>query len=185
MQPHATNLRTVLWCSLTLLAGILLSACGGGDTSEPAAAAPQSSADPRAVSQDNPCSVLLPSEVAEILGRASDLREIVDEETCHYHFDPGPDGMKTADGETFIEVKMHWVDGKMSVTAARMAAQLLDPGGDAFEKLPDVGDEAWLAPLAAYLAFTKGDVGVEIDMRMLPGERDKAVQLAQRIAGRI
>jgi hypothetical protein len=33
--------------------------------------------------------------------------------------------------------------------------------------------------------FAQADVGVEIDMRMLPGEKEKAVRLAKLIASRI
>jgi len=52
-------------------------------------------------------------------------------------------------------------------------------------KLPGIGDEAWAAPMASYLAFSKGDVGVEIDMRMMPGESEKAIRLARLIASRL
>ena len=82
-------------------------------------------------------------------------------------------------------MKIHWTDGRTAITAARLAGKLLDPGAGAFEKLSGIGDEAWLAPFASYLAFSKGPVGVEIDMRMMPGEKEKAIHLAQRIASRL
>jgi len=129
---------------------------------------------------------MFPSEVAEILGVPSEMREVVDEVTCHYHFEPASTGQpKPARDENFIEVKIHWTDGRMAVTAARMAGKLLGSGSSGFEKLPGIGDEAWMSPMAAWLAFSKGDVGVEIDMRMMPGEKEKAVRLARLIAGRL
>jgi hypothetical protein len=114
------------------------------------------------------------------------MREVMDEATCHYHFTPAS-GSKPSSSrdETFIEVKIHWTEGRTAVTAARMAGKLLGGGSSGFEKLPGIGDEAWASPMAAYLAFSKGDVGVEIDMRMLPGEREKAIRLARLIASRL
>jgi len=129
---------------------------------------------------------MFPSEVGEILGLESDLREVVDDVTCRYHFTPA----RAADaplpsGETFIEVKVHRTDGRTAVTATRLAGQMLGGGSSGFEKVSGIGDEAWLAPMAAYLSFAKGDAGVEIDMRMLPGEREKTIRLAQLMASRL
>ena len=172
-----------------MIPAFAVTGCGGSDEGKgtpPASTAPGTSAKALKVSRDNPCSVLFPSEVAEILGVPSKMREVVDEVTCHYHFEPPrTDRPKAAGEETFIEVKMHWTDGKTAVLATRMAGQMLGGGSSGFEKLSGVGDEAWMAPLAAYLAFSKGDVGVEIDMRMMPGEKDKAIRLAQLIASRV
>ena len=39
--------------------------------------------------------------------------------------------------------------------------------------------------LASCVSFSKGDIGVEIDMPMLPGERETAIRLARLIAGRL
>ena len=175
--------------SCGLVAVILLGGCSGGSgrsgsssTKEPS----EKAARALTVSRDNPCSVLFPTEVGEILGVPSNMREITDEITCHYHFEPvNKDQSKIARTETFIEVKIHWTDGRAAITAVRLAGKLLDPGAGAFEKLSGIGDEAWLAPFASYLAFVKGPVGVEIDMRMMPGEREKAIRLAQRIASRL
>ena len=177
-----------LLCSL-MIPALGLIGCRGGDEAKSSPAtkgAPGGSAPALKVSRDNPCSVMFPSEVAEILGRPSNLREVVDEVTCHYHFEPAKsDRPKPAGEETFIEVKVHWTDGRTAVMATRMAGQLLGGGTSGFEKLSGVGDEAWMAPLAAYLSFSKGDVGVEIDMRMMPGEKEKSIRLAQLIASRI
>ncbi len=177
------------------VAALVLAGCAGGNSrngsSSPESSSPKEQPATAAsnnvkVNRANPCSVLLPTEVEEILGVPSDMREITDEVTCHYHFDPGSKAKAESPGkETFIEVKIHWTGGRTAITAARLAGKLLDPGAGAFEKLSGVGDEAWLAPSASYLAFTKGPVGVEIDMRMMPDQREKAIHLAQRIASRL
>ncbi len=65
-----------------------------------------------------------------------------------------------------------------------MAAQLF--GSDSgFEKLTGIGDEAWLGPMASILVFSKGDVGIELDLRMVPGGRNRGIRLARLIAGRL
>jgi len=175
--------------SFGILLAVVLSGCGGGSgskASSPVGETPGKAASAVKVSRDNPCSVMFPTEVEEILGLPSKMREVVDEVTCHYHFEPatGKQPKSTRD-ETFIEVKIHWTNGRMAVTAVRMAGKLLGSGSSGFEKLPGIGDEAWAAPMASYLAFSKGDVGVEIDMRMMPGEKEKAIRLARLIASRL
>lgn len=172
-----------------ILLATILAGCGGGSdqkAASPAGGAQGKVAPVLKVSRDNPCSVMFPNEVEEILGVPSRMREIVDEVTCHYDFEPvSASQPKTAADEHFIEVKIHWTDGRIAVTAARMAGKLLGSGSSGFEKLPGIGDEAWMAPMAAWLAFSKGDVGVEIDMRMMPGEKEKAIRLARLIASRV
>lgn len=175
--------------SQRILLAMVLAGCGSGSgqkAAAPAAEAPGKAAPAIKVSRENPCSVMFPTEVAEILGVPSKLREIVDEATCHYHFEPaGADQAKPSKDEHFIEVKIHWTDGRTAVAAARLAGRLLGGGSSGFEKLPGIGEEAWMAPMAAWLAFSKGNVGVEIDMRMMPGEKEKAVRLARLIASRV
>jgi len=184
MKPHWA-FRLSIGFGLAMVLG----GCGGGDghkAATPASESPGKAAGAVKVSRDNPCSVLFPSEVQEILGLPSELREVVDEVTCHYHFKPADTGHpKASQEETFIEVKVHWTDGRTAVMATRMAGKLLGGDSSGFEKLQGIGDEAWIAPMASYLSFSKGDVGVEIDMRMLPGEREKTIRLARLIASRV
>ena len=160
---------------------VILTACGG--SAPPAEQAATQSGDAVKMDRKNPCSVLLPTEIAEIFDVQSTLREIVEENICHYHFEQA-DGkqLKSADGESFVRVQFDWTDGKTLVMAQRLASKLVGGADSGFEQLQGIGDEAWMAPLASLLTFSKGDVGVEIDLRLLPGERDKAIQLAKRIA---
>jgi len=178
----------ILTLGFGMLLAMALGGCRGGNgqkASSPASEAPGKAVPAVKVSRDNPCSVMFPNEVGEILGVPSGVREIVDEATCHYHFEATKDSQpKSARDETFIEVKIHWTEGRTAVTALRMAGKLMGSSSGGFEKLSGIGDEAWLAPLGSYLAFSKGGVGVEIDMRMMP-EREKAVRLARLIASRL
>jgi hypothetical protein len=131
------------------------------------------------VKKDNPCSVLLPNEVGDILGVSISMREIVDETTCHFEYDK-----PAAGGPPYLEIKVHFEDGKTATIATRMASKML--GGDAgFEKLSGIGDEAWLGPMASALVFVKGNAGVEIDLRLVPDGREKGIRLAKLVAGRL
>jgi hypothetical protein len=166
----------------------ILAGCGSGsEPASPSAAAesPRQTAPALKVSRDNPCSVMLPTEVEKILGVPSQMREIMDEVTCRYHLESAGGKPKSARDETFIEVKIHWTEGRTAVTAARLAQRLLGGSLSGFEKLSGIGDEAWLAPMASFLTFSKGDVGIEIDMRMMSGEKEKAIRLAKLIASRV
>jgi hypothetical protein len=175
------RMRRVWTIALTL--GIVVLAGCGNSSPEQTAAKTDNAVN---VDRENPCSVMLPTEIEEIFGVKSNLRETVDDITCHYHFEQA-DGkqLKSEDGESFIRVQIHWTDGKTVVMAQRLAGNLIGGADSGFEQLQNIGDEAWMAPLASYLTFSKGDVGVEIDLRLFPGERDKAIRLAQRIAERI
>ncbi len=131
------------------------------------------------VTRGNPCSVLLPNEVADILGVPITLRDIVDDVTCHFDYEKPEAG-----GPEYFEMKVHFTGGAAVVQATRMASRML--GGDAgFEKLPGIGDEAWLGPMASTLVFMKGDVAVELDLRMVPDGRARGVRLAMLIASRL
>lgn len=176
---------------LTLAACAAMAACGGG-SNRPAeagaataaaavatASTPQGAAARVTVKRDNPCSVLLPNEVGDVLGVAISMREVVDETTCHFPYDK-----PEKDGPTLFAVEVHFEDGGTVVTAARMAGRAL--GGDAgFERLEGIGDEAWLGPLASMLVFVKSGVGVELDLRLVPDGREKGIRLAKLIASRL
>lgn len=154
----------------------------GSPADQPASAGAPRQAGPMprvVVTRDNPCSVLLPTEVGAILGVPITMREVVDEVTCHFDYEKPQEG-----GPEYFEMKVHFTGGQTAILATRMASRML--GGDAgFEKLPDIGDEAWLGPMASMLVFVKGDVGVELDLRMVPDGRAKGVRLATLVAGRL
>lgn len=131
------------------------------------------------VKRDNPCSVLMPGEVEQVLGTPITMREVVDEATCHFDYDKPEPG-----GPPYLEITVHFERGKAAIAATRMASRLL--GGDSgFERLPGIGDEAWLGPMASILVFAKGDASVEFDLRLVPDAREKGIRLAKLAAGRL
>ena len=193
---------------IALTAAVSIGACGASGSANPpheaaasgaAGAAPQSGRAPvAAFKKGNPCSMLLPNEVGQILGVRISMREVVDESTCSFPFEAPPaagapptseagaKSMAAAIGgaEPQVTITVHWDDGPTAVTATRMASKLF--GGDAgFEKLQGIGDEAWLGPMASMLVFSKGKVGIEIDLRLVPAGREKGIRLAKLIASRL
>jgi hypothetical protein len=167
------------------------------------------------VRRDNPCSVVLPQEVEEIVGVPVTLREVIDEQTCNFPFDKPTktqgQAARSAQGskqsvhsekedaeamakslaagmvgtEPRLVVKIYWDDGRQAILATRMAGKLLGGNDSGFEKLSGIGDEAWLGPMASNLTFVKGKTGVEIDLRMVPNGREPGIRLARLIASRL
>jgi len=188
MATRATRNHAVI----ALAAAVVIGACGAsGDARSPsdagaaglgAAGVPQSGRAPvAAFKKGNPCSMLLPNEVGQILGVTVTMREIVDESTCSFPFNAAPG----ATGEPpQLTLTVHWDDGPTAVAATRMTSKLF--GGDAgFEKLSGIGDEAWLGPMASMLVFSKGKLGIEIDLRLIPDAKEKGIRLAKLIASRL
>ena len=170
---------------LAVFALASLGACQGAgkDARQPggsAAAGAQAAGAPTVVvKRDNPCSVLLPGEAEQILGTPITMREVVDQVTCHFDYDKPEPG-----GPPYFEMKVYFEGGKTTVMATRMAGRML--GGDSgFEKLAGIGDEAWLGPMASLLVFSKGDAGVELDLRLVPDGREKGIRIAKLVAGRL
>ena len=58
-------------------------------------------------------------------------------------------------------------------------------GTDTFTTVPGVGDEAYLAPMNSSLLMRKGDVMVNIDMRVADLNAEAAKAMARKIAGRL
>jgi hypothetical protein len=171
--------------SLVLVSCVAVAACG--TSGAPREASPANAAAGHAggkapavvVTRGNPCSVLLPSEVAEVLGVAIAMREIVDDTTCHFVYDqPSPEGPE------HFAVTVHFTGGKAAWLATRAASRLFS--GDAgFERLTGVGDEAWLAPMASLLVALRGNASVEFDLRLVPDAREKGIRLARLVASRL
>ena len=181
--------------------------------SQPASQAKSGSAS-TAVNKENPCTLLTPAQVEEAVGLKFTIREIVDEVTCSYEFEeaaaeakqpspkPAGSGAKSDEDEAEAMAKaftvgatggtpkfsytIHWEDGKTAVMATRMANQLFGSEmKDAFTKLEGIGDEAWLGPLASTAVILKGDVAVELDLRLLPEGKERGTRLVKAIASRL
>ena len=53
------------------------------------------------------------------------------------------------------------------------------------EDLAGIGDDALMGPMDSFLAFTKGQTEVQIDLTQVPKGRDKGVAIARTIAPRL
>jgi hypothetical protein len=217
----------MLSCLSIVLVAVALpvTACGGGanggqasnaPASNAAAATSQAAGAAKAVNAPpgvaawtvtlkpgNPCSMLHPVEVEQIIGVPVAGREIADESTCNFPFaappkapagakpgDASPEAMAKAmaapmaGGPGQLSIKVYWDKGPTAIMATRMASKLL--GSDSgFERLEGIGDEAWLGPMASTLVFAKGKMAIEIDLRMVPDAREKGIRLAKLIASRL
>lgn len=213
------NQKTLTWMGIALVAAMSLCACRNGGSASGAGGASSTPGQTQTanvkVRRDNPCSVLLPQEVEQIVGVPVSMREILDEETCSFPFEKPLKGSSQApksvqggkqgahsekeDAEAMAKtlaagmvgteprlvVKVYWEDGRQAITATRMAGTLLGGNDSGFEKLSGIGDEAWLGPMASNLTFVKGKTGVEIDLRMIPNGREPGIRLARLIASRL
>ncbi|OFV98332.1 MAG: hypothetical protein A3F68_04275 [Acidobacteria bacterium RIFCSPLOWO2_12_FULL_54_10] len=187
--------------------------CQGGGSDESAnssTSSPKSNVSAPDVSKDNPCTLLTPQQVVEAVGLQPVMREIVDEVTCSYEFAETADTqMPSAEAQTKSEQEeaeamakdfavgasggtpkfsytIHWEDGQIVIAATRMANQMLGSEMEnAFIKLEGIGDEAWLGPLASTLVLRKGDIAVEMDLRLLPQGKERGPRLAKAIADRL
>jgi hypothetical protein len=182
---------------------------GGSGAASEAPAATKAAAD-SPVSKENPCTLLTMQQVKEAVQLEPVIREIVDEVTCSYEFFPPASSEKptatakqkseeekaeatakdftvgATGGAPKFSYTIHWADGKTAVMAARMAGKLLaSEMENAFTKIEGAGDEAWLGPLASTAIILKGDVAVELDLRLLPEGKERGTRLVKAIASRL
>jgi hypothetical protein len=68
---------------------------------------------------------------------------------------------------------------------AGMAFKGVGGGQGSFQPLEGIGDEAYIGPMGSTLMFRKGDVMVNIDLRMVGNNVDAAKVIAQKIAARL
>ncbi len=193
--------------TFVLVLALAAAACGGGG--KPAAGETGAAAPAARSGGDDPCSIVSAQEVGSILGVKVGEPEAEDAQTCRYPFDkpakaPGsgqgiagelkaPANDREAEemakslasafasGPPQLVVQVDRTDAATTIAATRMAASMT--GG--FEQLLDIGDEAWLGPMASTLTFKKGAVAVTLDLRTVPDARDKGQQLAKLIASRL
>ena len=199
--------------TVTIGMALLMAGCqGGGDgtsSSEPPAQARARADSP--VSKDNPCTLLTMQQVEEAVQLKPVMREVVDEVTCSYEFEAPAGSAKSPEaasekksdedeaeamakdftvgatgGTPKFSFTIHWEDGKTALTATRMANQMMASDMEnAFTKIEGAGDEAWLGPLASTAIVLKGDVAVELDLRLLPEGKERGTRLVKAIAGRL
>jgi hypothetical protein len=66
-----------------------------------------------------------------------------------------------------------------------MAFKGVAGGVGGFQSVAGIGDEAYAGPMGSTLMFRKGDVMVNIDLRMVGNNVDAAKVIAQKILARL
>ncbi len=123
------------------------------------------------------CTLVTKEEVGEALGTT------ISEATggtsnCQYALSAG--------NNQALAVQVTWQGGALAMKFASMAFNKGVAGGVAgFQQVAGIGDEAYVGPMGSTLMFRKGDVMVNLDLRMVGNNVDAAKVIAQKIAARL
>lgn len=96
-------------------------------------------------------------------------------DTCVYDFG----------GSHRIAVQVTWEGGTLAMKLSHGAMKSIAAGMDTFTPVAGVGDEAYLEPMGSGLMLRKGDVMVNIDLRMAKQNAEAGKQIAAHIASRL
>jgi len=122
----------------------------------------------------NPC-LLSASEVSGILRQPVQAAESRGDSACEYQYGSG--------GDHRLDVEFTWKGGVMAMKLAHGVQSI--SGVSTFTTVPNVGDEAYLAPDSSGLMMRKGDVMVNIDLRASGVSVDAAEKIAAKIGDRL
>ena len=131
---------------------------------------------PRYTGSRDACGKLTESEASDALGQKVSSVESRGSMSCIYHFGPG--------GTKQVPVEFTWQGGTIAMKLSHGALTQIS-GTDTFTTVAGVGDEAYLAPMNSSLLMRKGDVMVNIDMRLADLNAEAAKAMARKIAGRL
>lgn len=95
--------------------------------------------------------------------------------TCTYDFG----------GSRRMAVQVTWEGGTMVMKLSHGAMKSIAAGMDTFTPVAGVGDEAYVEPMGSGVMMRKGDVMVNIDLRMAGQNAEAGKQIAAIIAGRL
>jgi len=123
----------------------------------------------------DPCAMLSASEAGSILGQHVESAE-PSGNTCQYHYGPG--------GSRILAIEYTWEGAGMAMGLARGAMKMV-AGVQTFQPVQGIGDETYIAPGGSGLMMRKGDVMVNIDLRVGGVSIEAAEQMARTIAGRL
>ena len=121
-----------------------------------------------------PC-LLSASEVSAILRQPVQAAESRGN-TCEYQYGTAGNGR--------LDVEFTWKGGVMAMKFAHGAMHAIS-GMDTFTSVPNIGDEAYIAPGGSGLMMRKGDVMVNIDLRVSGISVDAAEKIAAKIGDRL
>jgi len=124
----------------------------------------------------NPCLVSA-SEVAAIVGQPVESAVSRGTMACEYQF--------SGSSNRSLNIQFTWQGGAMTMKFAHGAMQHISAGIDTFSAVPDIGDEAYIAPGGSGFLMRKGDVMVNMDLRVSGVSVDAAEKIAAKIADRL
>jgi zinc-ribbon domain len=84
-----------------------------------------------------------------------------------------------------LAVNVTWEGGAMVMKLSHGALKQISGGMDTFTPVSGLGDEAYIEPMGSGLMMRKGDVMVNIDLRMAGNDADAAKIIGTKIAGRL
>ena len=73
-------------------------------------------------------------------------------------------------------------NGKSKMAAMKIAVGAVG-GKDTLQAVSGLGDEAVFGPMNSILMVVHNGLGIELDLRQVPGGREKGIELARRIVG--
>jgi hypothetical protein len=121
-----------------------------------------------------PCAMLTTSEASQALGQAVTSVEQRGTTICEYTYGSGQ----------HFDVSYSWQGGAIAMAIAHGAMKQV-AGMETFTPVEGIGDEAFMAPGNSALMIRKGDVMVNIDLRVSGISADAAQNMARKIADRL
>jgi hypothetical protein len=97
----------------------------------------------------------------------------------------GIGGLAAPADAPYLAVRVSWDSARQGLSVLKLTIAGNSAGVQTTENLQGIGDEALMGPLDIFLAFVKGETGVQIDLSQIPKGRDKGVAIARTIAGRL
>ncbi len=87
-------------------------------------------------------------------------------------------------GQSYFAVQVDWEGGKAGIAALKLITAAEGPDMAA-KHVEGIGDTAAFGPLNSMFMFSKGATAVNIDLRLLPDGREKALRMAKLIESRL
>jgi hypothetical protein len=97
----------------------------------------------------------------------------------------GIGGLAAPAGAPYLAVRVSWESARQGMSVLKVTIAGNSAGVQTTENLQGIGDQAFMGPMDTFLAFVKGETGVQIDLSQIPKGRDKGVAIARTIAPRL
>lgn len=122
-----------------------------------------------------PCAMLSSADASSALGQTvTSVAQVGN--TCEYHFGPG--------GNQRFAIDYTWDGGAMAFKLSHAAMKSV-AGMETFTPVQGIGDEAYIEPMGSGLLMRKGDVMVNMDLRVSGVSVEAAKTMAAKIADRL